>query len=158
MLCSCSIRWFLLYCIPGHTLTLQALPAEGVWHVKGAMDVVLRQCSSLPDGSPLTSIDKEHFTNAAHELGMRGLRGQRSVVTKDCLIGCILLAVVAMATGPQLSQLSFVGLVGMWDPPRPRVGMAVSILMESGVSVKMITGDARDTGEAIGGCGSGHSH
>lgn len=58
-----------------------------------------------------------------------------------------------MATGPTLAQLSFVGLVGMWDPPRPGVGVAVSTLLESGVDVKMITGDARDTGEAIGGCG-----
>lgn len=66
------------YVPPITTPTLQAPPTEEVWHVKGAMDVVLRQCVSLPDGSPLTSIDKEHYMNAAHELGMRGLRGQRS--------------------------------------------------------------------------------
>jgi Ca2+-transporting ATPase len=60
-----------------------------------------------------------------------------------------------MATGPALTQLSFVGLVGMWDPPRPGVGVAISTLLESGVSVKMITGDARDTGEAIGRCDHG---
>ena len=71
------------------------------------------------------------------------------------IVTYLLLIVVAMATGPLLSQLSFVGLVGMWDPPRPGVGVAVATLIESGVSVKMITGDARDTGEAIGGCGSG---
>lgn len=75
----------------------------------------------------------------------------------ESLFVCFLL-VVAMATGPTLSQLSFVGLVGMWDPPRPGVGVAITTLLESGVSVKMITGDARDTGEAIGGCGNGCGH
>lgn len=109
----------------------QAPPTEEVWHVKGAMNVVLKQCVSLPDGSTLTSIDKQHLEAAAHELGTRGLR------------------VVAMATGLNLMQLSFVGLVGMWDPPRPGVGAAISTLQGSGVTVKMITGDARDTGEAI---------
>ena len=57
-----------------------------------------------------------------------------------------------MAKGSELTRLSFVGVVGMWDPPRTGVGMAVSTLLESGVDVKMITGDARDTGEAIGRC------
>lgn len=60
--------------------------------------------------------------------------------------------VVAMASGPDLGKLGFVGLVGMWDPPRAGVGVAISALVGSGVDVKMITGDARDTGEAIGMC------
>ena len=59
-------------------------------------------------------------------------------------------AVVAMATGQDLSQLAFVGLVGVWDPPRVDVEEAVLVLQSSQVDVKMITGDSRETGEAIG--------
>ena len=59
-----------------------------------------------------------------------------------------------MASGPDLARLSFVGLVGMWDPPRNGVDKAVSTLLKSGINVKMITGDARETGEAIGVAGS----
>ena len=59
-------------------------------------------------------------------------------------------AVVAMASGLDLTQLTFVGLMGMWDPPRHGVEQAILRLRESGVSVKMITGDAKETGEAIG--------
>ncbi len=55
-----------------------------------------------------------------------------------------------MAMGHDLSQLSFVGVVGMWDPPRVGVEEAVLVLQRSGVDVKMITGDSRETGEAIG--------
>ena len=49
-----------------------------MWYVKGALNVVLKQCSTLPDGSPLTSVDQEHYENAAHELGLKGLRGESS--------------------------------------------------------------------------------
>ena len=55
-----------------------------------------------------------------------------------------------MAMGRDLLQLSFVGMVGMWDPPRVGVERAVSVLQESAVAVKMITGDSRETGQAIG--------
>lgn len=55
-----------------------------------------------------------------------------------------------MASGVDLNHLTFVGLMGMWDPPRQGVEMAILRLRESGVSVKLITGDARETAEAIG--------
>ena len=57
---------------------------------------------------------------------------------------------MAMACGSDLDQLTLVGMVGMWDPPRDGVQHSISLLTKSGVDVKMITGDARDTGEAIG--------
>ena len=66
-----------------------------------------------------------------------------------CLFPCTY-SVVAMASGCDLNQLSFVGMIGMWDPPRPGVENAVSELLGGGVDVKMITGDAKETGEAIG--------
>ena len=129
---------------------LQVPSGQEVWYVKGAIDVVLRQCSVLPDGSPLTPVDKERYQDTAHDLGLKGLRGQRSKFIRCVLEGAIFIVVVAMARGAELGQLAFVGVVGMWDPPRPGVGMAVSTLLGGGVDVKMITGDARDTGEAIG--------
>lgn len=59
-------------------------------------------------------------------------------------------AVLALASGPELGQLTFLGLVGIIDPPRAGVKEAVQVLSESGVSVKMITGDALETALAIG--------
>lgn len=59
-------------------------------------------------------------------------------------------SVVAMAYGRDLNSLTFVGVMGMWDPPRDSVNLAITSLHSSGVSVKMITGDSRETGEAIG--------
>ena len=44
--------------------------------MKGALDVVLRHCNTLPDGSPLTLKDKDSYTAKCEELGHQGLRGE----------------------------------------------------------------------------------
>ena len=62
----------------------------------------------------------------------------------------VFFSVVAMASGSDLHSLSFVGLMAMWDPPRSGVEDAIVELKSGGVDVKMITGDAKETGEAIG--------
>lgn len=61
-----------------------------------------------------------------------------------------LLQVLALASGPELGQLSFLGLVGIIDPPRTGVREAVTTLITSGVAIKMITGDSQETAVAIG--------
>lgn len=66
------------------------------------------------------------------------------------LPGSPLSAVLALAAGPELGSLTFLGLVGIIDPPRDGVKEAVGVLSRSGVSVKMITGDALETASAIG--------
>ena len=60
------------------------------------------------------------------------------------------LAVIALAMGSDKQQLSFLGIMGLLDPPRPGVREAVHTLLESGVEVKMLTGDARETALTIG--------
>lgn len=49
-----------------------------------------------------------------------------------------------------MQQLTFLGMVGLLDPPRPGVREAVSTLLDSGVQVKMLTGDAKETALTIG--------
>ncbi|MBP5216703.1 MAG: cation-translocating P-type ATPase, partial [Bacilli bacterium] len=46
-------------------------------------------------------------------------------------------------------NLTFVGLVGMVDPPRPAAKPAVSTLKKAGITTIMITGDHKDTAFAI---------
>ena len=55
-----------------------------------------------------------------------------------------------MAYGPSMDDLIYVGIVGMLDPPREGVREAIKILISSGVSVKMLTGDAEETAKGIG--------
>lgn len=57
---------------------------------------------------------------------------------------------MAFASGAELGQLTFLGLVGIIDPPRSGVKEAVATLTSSGVAIKMITGDSQETAMSIG--------
>lgn len=61
-----------------------------------------------------------------------------------------MLLVVGMARGSDLQDLVYMGLVGICDPPREGVREAIQTLLQSGVMVKMVTGDAQETATAIG--------
>ena len=43
--------------------------------MKGALDVVLRHCTTLPDGSLLTDKERKIFEGVAMDFGHKGLRG-----------------------------------------------------------------------------------
>lgn len=77
-------------------------------------------------------------------------RGRWGRTRPDPCVGLALPAVLALASGPELGRLTFLGLVGIIDPPRAGVKEAVHVLSKSGMSVKMITGDALETALAIG--------
>lgn len=49
---------------------------------------------------------------------------------------------LAVAHGPETGPPTLVGLVSLYDPPRPDARQLVATLHERGVSVKMLTGDA----------------
>lgn len=55
-----------------------------------------------------------------------------------------------MARGSSLQDMVYVGLVGICDPPRPFVRESIQTLLQSGVKVKLVTGDAQETATAIG--------
>ena len=55
-----------------------------------------------------------------------------------------------MAYGESLEELVYVGIVGIIDPPREGVREAIETLLSTGISLKMVTGDAEETAVAIG--------
>ncbi|XP_037906011.1 calcium-transporting ATPase type 2C member 1 isoform X2 [Hermetia illucens] len=107
---------------------------EEIFFVKGAMEILLPQCTKYIYGSqvvPLTKKNEAEFMAEAYEIGRKGLR------------------VLAIAKGKSLQDLIYLGLVGITDPPRPLVRESIEILMQSGVRVKMVTGDSQETAIAV---------
>jgi Ca2+-transporting ATPase len=116
--------------------------------VKGAPDILLAHCSSILasdgektlDDTALRQIDDEYRALAAE--GLRGLLVATRTWRADELS-------TASDLLPEIADLTFIGLVGLMDPPRPEALEAIENCRSAGIAVKMITGDHRDTGVAI---------
>ncbi|KAL1505606.1 hypothetical protein ABEB36_005134 [Hypothenemus hampei] len=107
---------------------------EEIYFAKGALEKILPKCTGYSVNGVVTPITPEKqadFTAECIEIGKKGLR------------------VIALAKGNSLTSLIYLGIVGICDPPRPMVREAINILTESGVHVKMVTGDAVETAVAI---------
>jgi plasma-membrane proton-efflux P-type ATPase len=61
---------------------------------------------------------------------------------------------LAVASGPETGAPALVGLVSLYDPPRPDAKQLIATLHDLGVPVKMLTGDAlpvaREIGQGVG--------
>lgn len=104
--------------------------------VKGAPDVLLNRCT-LPAAQAQVVAEKnaEMASNALRVLG---------VAYKD-----IAEVPTELTTEDLENNLTFVGLVGMIDPPRQEVKAAVEQCYEAGIRPVMITGDHKLTAVAI---------
>jgi len=69
---------------------------------------------------------------------------------KSYLVWSACAAVLALAYGTSMDELTFVGVVGLLDPPRDGIQDAVLTLLSTGAHLKMVTGDAEETALAIG--------
>ena len=123
--------------------------------VKGAPESILERCSHTIVGSkgkkvPLEKKQLELLTEETIEYGNRGLR-VIALASVDTIPDSSLFS-TAKTTEQylQLEQnMTFVGLVGMLDPPRPEVADSVRKCKEAGIRVVVITGDNRNTAETI---------
>ncbi|MBW8457075.1 MAG: cation-translocating P-type ATPase [Thiobacillus sp.] len=111
--------------------------------VKGAPEGVLALCIDQLDAGGTTSIDPAALQDEAEQLAAQGLRVlafalKRLPAVPDALDAATLEA-----------GLSFIGLVGMIDPPRPEAFDAVAACKAAGIVPVMITGDHPATARAI---------
>jgi calcium-translocating P-type ATPase len=121
---------------------MAVLGRDGVTHVKGAPERVLRMCRDL---------DYAQWHEKAEAMARQGLR---------------VLAFAERIEGADRiddrtldGSLTFLGLLGLIDPPRAEAIAAVAECRAAGIRVKMITGDHAGTAAAIAAqIGLAHPH
>lgn len=114
-----------------------------VVHVVGAPDRLLdRSSTERSPGGEMVPLARDAWEERIDALSARGLR--------------VLAAAVRPAEGVDDLSLSdleggltFLGVVGIVDPPRPEATAAIAEAHAAGIRVKMITGDHRGTATAI---------
>lgn len=119
-----------------------------VLFVKGAPELLIDRCADwlfangaqLPLGANKGALDDEYLMFA--ERGLRGLLIARRIIPAREFD-------LSRDLFDWVSGLTFLGLVGLMDPPRPEAREAISQCRKAGIAVKMITGDHRATAGAI---------
>jgi len=122
--------------------------------VKGAPEGVLDRCTFVRIGTekvPMTPEMKETIMSTAIAYG-----------TGRDTLRCLALATADTPMSPKdmdlenstkfvnyETNLTFCGVVGMLDPPRMEVKPSIALCREAGIRVIMITGDNKNTAEAI---------
>lgn len=118
--------------------------AARVAYVKGAPEIVLGMCRSLPEGVTREDIDARllgYQNQAMRTLGFayQVLGEGEDVIVDNAFIG---------------KNLTFLGITAISDPVRSDVPEAVREVLDAGVKVKIVTGDtpaiAREIGRQIG--------
>ena len=124
--------------------TLHGNADNNVVYLKGGVESILARCShaiSRTGEVILLKADDCHLATAQMaEKGLRVLAFARA--ERD-------LSAAALRHGDVTGGLTFLGLQGMIDPPRPEAVAAVRVCQAASIRVKMITGDHAITATAI---------
>ena len=120
--------------------------------VKGAAESVLMRATHMYVNEntrrPLDDATRASLLARVDAFGREGLRAL-AVAVRDVAVPAQLGPVSTSEYAAYESDLSFVGIVGMRDPPRPEVKMAVAACKAAGVRVVVITGDNQHTAESV---------
>ena len=113
---------------------------------KGAPDEILRRCTSVWENGSITQLNDEKRAEILSKnknmadralrvlaVGFKNLENEPTEATSEALE----------------NELTFIGLVGMIDPVRPEVKLAIEECKTAGIRPIMITGDHKDTAVAI---------
>lgn len=109
--------------------------------VKGAPESVLKKSTTIltaNNNMELTDELKKHWHAENDRLASEGLR-----------VIALASKIVKNGSTEPYSELNFLGLVGLIDPPRKGVKEAILKCIEAGVKVIMVTGDQLNTAKAI---------
>uniref|UniRef100_A0A8C1MJT9 Calcium-transporting ATPase n=1 Tax=Cyprinus carpio TaxID=7962 RepID=A0A8C1MJT9_CYPCA len=138
-----------VYCTPN-----KAHSSIGKMFVKGAPEGVLDRCTHIRVGGnkvSLTAAMKEKIMSVIREYGTgRDTLRCLALATRDNPLSKESMVLEDSNRFIEYeTDLTFVGCVGMLDPPRAEVAASIKLCRQAGIKVIMITGDNKGTAVAI---------
>ena len=126
--------------------TVNKVDDDYVVYTKGGIDELLKRCNSY-----------EINNNVNNDLGayINKIRQENEKMAKEALIvlGCAYKVIDHFPSKEEMknieNNLTFIGMVGMIDPPRQEAKVAVEKCKTAGIKTVMITGDHKITATAI---------
>lgn len=109
--------------------------------VKGAPEAVLNACTGQTGdqaSQEFAETQRRYWHTRTEDMASRGKR-VLAVATKS----------VSDPDAPVYGDLTFLGLMGLYDPPRQDVPQAIAQCHSAGIKIKMITGDHAVTAKSI---------
>jgi len=124
--------------------TLHKIDGQLTVFTKGATDEMLPLCTHIMTDNgvrKITSQDKKQIAHLSHQMQADALRvlGFATKIVDN----------LPEANADLENNLTFIGIVGMIDPPRKEVAASVKTCREAGIRTIMITGDHKVTALAI---------
>ncbi|PIN77973.1 cation transporter [Candidatus Woesearchaeota archaeon CG10_big_fil_rev_8_21_14_0_10_34_12] len=115
---------------------------EKVVYSKGALEILLNKCRYIQrtDGVfTLTERERKRIL----EINLK--------MTSDCFrtLAFAYKHIQSFSKDSFEEELTFIGFAGIEDPPREEVKESIALCLKSGIQVKMITGDNKDTAVSI---------
>ena len=120
--------------------TIHAADGGLAAYAKGAPEVILESCDRVltADGeAPLDAAGRQQILAQAQTMASDALR----------VLGIAAKADTSLESAER--SMTFLGLVGMIDPPRPEAKAAIAVCAEAGIRPVMITGDHPVTAQAV---------
>ncbi len=122
---------------------LNEVDEDRIVFVKGSPERLLERCGRQLTSQGETDLDADYWNEISDRQAEQGRR----------LIAAAFKKVSDnknQIDHDEIKELTFLGLVGIVDPPRPEAIEAIKICKKAGIRVKMITGDHVVTARAIG--------
>lgn len=125
--------------------TIQKIDGKNIVYTKGAVDEMLELCTKIltPEGErEITDEDKENILELSITMSKKALR----------VLGFARKEIEKIPEEDDENieyDLTFIGMCGMIDPPRPEVIEAIKTCKKAGIRTVMITGDHLITATAI---------
>lgn len=103
---------------------------------KGAVEEIFSVCARYESNRQSGALDESHFRAAQQEMTALNSDGFRVVA-----VACKEIAPKASYSRDDECDLTLLGYVAFLDPPKDSAGAAIAALRDSGVRVKIVTGD-----------------